>query len=117
MADRRELRRSRIRASNDLRNARTAAARDQHRGVRAAWRWIFRAVNGSPPWFWRLATETFPFLGHILEEANEFWESEASGSREWGPCADTDESGREFHYKVIAVTVQGKAYLLFQLDP
>jgi hypothetical protein len=77
----------------------------------------FARVTAPPPWFWRLAQETFPFLGHILEEAHQFWESGESGSREWGPCVDTDEAGREFHYKVMAVTVEGKAYLLFQLDP
>ena len=52
----------------------------------------FARLTPPPPWFWRLATDTFPFLGHILEEATAFWASRQSGAREWGPCVDTDES-------------------------
>ena len=37
--------------------------------------------------------------------------------REWGPCAEVDEVGHQFHYKVSAVTMTGRHYLIFQLDP
>ena len=60
-----------------------------------------------PAWFTRLSRDgTFPFLGHILEEANAFWTSGADGVREWGPCADADESGHEIHYRVKALRVK-----------
>ena len=79
----------------------------------------FVAMAPAPAWFPRLADSTFPFLGHILEDAKEFWSSGATGSREFGPCAETDESGREFHYRVRAVTL-GESFaqfLVFELDP
>jgi hypothetical protein len=77
----------------------------------------FHPLAPPPPWFVRLGRDgTFPFLGHILEEANRFWTSRTEGVREWGPCADVDEDGREFHYLVKAVTIGTHAYLVFQLD-
>ena len=34
----------------------------------------FSAISQAPAWFERLTSDTtFPFLGHILEEANAFW--------------------------------------------
>lgn len=77
----------------------------------------FTPVAPAPQWFGRLADVTFPFLGHILEEANQFWGGRAPGIQEWGPCAEVDDAGGEFHYKVTAVTAADKQYLLFQLDP
>jgi hypothetical protein len=78
----------------------------------------FLPVAPAPAWFGRLAADgTFPFLGHILEEAIGFWQTRQPTRREWGPCAEVDEAGREFHYKVTAVTVKDRQYLLFQLDP
>ncbi len=79
----------------------------------------FSAIAPAPAWFPRLADTTFPFLGHILEEATQFWNSGAGGSREFGPCAEVDESGREFHYRVRALTVPdgGSQFLIFELDP
>lgn len=79
----------------------------------------FSALAPPPPWFARLADVTFPFLGHILEEATDFWRSGASGSREYGPCAERDETGQEFHYRVRAVTAgeSGSQFLIFELDP
>ena len=59
---------------------------------------------------------TFPFLGHILEEAQAFWQSGDDGVRRWGPCAELADDGREFHYLVKALTVHARAYLVFQLD-
>ena len=76
----------------------------------------FAPVAAPPSWFRSLADTTFPFLGHILEEANAFWRSRALGFREFGPVAETDAAGGEFHYKVIAVTSAEAQYLLFQLD-
>jgi hypothetical protein len=71
-----------------------------------------------PPWFVRIVADgTLPFLGHILEEANQFWESRSSGRRDWGPCAEVDATGSEFHYMVTAVTIGYQQYLCFQLDP
>ena len=71
-----------------------------------------------PKWFGRLVADvTFPFLGHVLEEATLFWKSATSGAREFGPGVEVNEAGEEFHYRVLAVTVDGSQFLLFQLDP
>ena len=66
-------------------------------------------VKTSPP-------SEFPFLGHILDEAEAFWISGEEGSRQWGPCVDLGEDGREFHYLVKALTANQRAFLVFQLD-
>src|SRR5262245_575177 len=77
----------------------------------------FTPLAGLPEWFRRVARNgTFPFLGHILEEAGQFWNARKPGRRDWGPCADVDEAGTEFHYSVTAVAVGDQQYLLFQLD-
>lgn len=79
----------------------------------------FLALTPPPAWFPRLADETFPFLGHILDEASEFWRSGEPGWREYGPSVEVDRQGREFHYRVRAVTVAGSGdqFLIFELDP
>lgn len=78
----------------------------------------FTSIAPVPPWFGRLVADTtFPFLGHILEEATQFWATGAEGFREFGPCAEVDEAGVEYHYKVIAVSARGPQFLLFQRDP
>lgn len=77
----------------------------------------FRPLAPPPSWFARLGRDgTFPFLGHILEEAVTFWATKAEGTREWGPCAEVDDNGGEFHYTVRALTLGPSAYLVFQLD-
>jgi hypothetical protein len=76
----------------------------------------FTSLAPPPPWFTRLGDVTFPFLGHILEEATQFWNSGTPGAQEWGPCAEVDTAGNEFHYKVIALTAASRQCLLFQLD-
>ena len=76
----------------------------------------FTALTPPPEWFKRLGDVTFPFLGHILEEANAFWDSGKPGAREWGPCAEVDADGAEFHYKVLAYALGNRQLLLFQLD-
>ena len=77
----------------------------------------FKSIADRPAWFDRLVADpTFPFLGHILEEAKVFWNSGETGRREWGPVAEVDESGSEFHYKVTAVGSDARQLLVFQLD-
>lgn len=77
----------------------------------------FTSLAPPPAWFARLVgNETFPFLGHVLEEALEFWRRSAAGTQEWGPCAEVDEAGTEFHYKIAAVALNGREILLFELD-
>jgi hypothetical protein len=77
----------------------------------------FRALAPIPRWFERLAGDgTFPFLGHILEEAARYWNKGEAKPREWGPSAETDEAGREFHYMVTALYVSGRSVLIFTLD-
>lgn len=78
----------------------------------------FRSLAPVPAWFARLVGDsTFPFLGHILEEAVEFWNGGTPGFQEFGPCAEVDDGGVEFHYKVLAVATPEGQYLLFQRDP
>jgi hypothetical protein len=78
----------------------------------------FALIAPTPRWFERLVEDTtFPFLGHILEEATTFWQRGALGSREWGPCAEVNEVGREFHYRVLAVNAESGQFLVFQIDP
>jgi hypothetical protein len=77
----------------------------------------FLPLAPPPPWFSRLADVTFPFLGHILEEARAFWRSGVPGSREYGPCAEEDADGSEFHYRVKALTTTDRSqFLMFELD-
>jgi hypothetical protein len=77
----------------------------------------FAALLPPPDWFRpRAATGVLPFMGYILEEATDFWDGGAPGIREWGPCADVDVDGREFHYRVIGVQAGGRQFLVLQLD-
>ena len=78
----------------------------------------FQPLAPAPEWFAKMAHDTtFPFLGHILEEAALFWQRGAIGTEEFGPCAEVDASGKEFHYKVLAIRTGDGEYLVFQLDP
>jgi hypothetical protein len=77
----------------------------------------FQPLAPLPSWFPHLSRDgTFPFLGHILDEANLFWNLRTVGVCEWGPCTGVEDSGQEFHYLVKAVTAGSRAYLVFQLD-
>lgn len=77
----------------------------------------FHPLAPPPPWFAALSRDgTFPFLGHILEDATAFWNTRTNGVRTWGPCAEVGAHGKEFHYLVKAATVGLHAYLVFQLD-
>ena len=77
----------------------------------------FSAISKPPAWFERLTSDpTFPFLGHILEEANAFWQRGLQGSADFGPCAEVDDNGQEYHYIVTAVSARSAQYLVFQID-
>jgi hypothetical protein len=77
----------------------------------------FALIAPPPRWFAGLVDDTtFPFLGHILEEATTFWQRGTTGCREWGPCAEVNEVGREFHYRVLAVNAEAGQFLVFELD-
>ncbi len=78
----------------------------------------FTALAPPPPWFAGLTSDdgTFPFLGYVLEEAAAYWSAGSRGSRDWGPCTEVDEHGREFHFKVTACSQGNRHYLLFRLD-
>lgn len=78
----------------------------------------FQPLAPAPAWFAKMAQDTtFPFLGHILEEAAMFWQRGTAGTEEFGPCAEVDAAGKEFHYKVLALATGTGQYLVFQLDP
>ena len=67
----------------------------------------FASLLPPPEWFRpRTSDGVFPFLEDVG----------ATGVQEWGPCADVDPEGREFHYKVIGVQTEGHQFLVFQLD-
>jgi hypothetical protein len=77
----------------------------------------FIALAPMPEWLQRLTSDTtFPFLGHILEEAAAFWRRRTPGLAEWGPCAEVDEQGHEYHYSVTAIVDRSGEYLVFQID-
>jgi hypothetical protein len=78
---------------------------------------LFHPLALLPAWFAHLGRDgTFPFLGHILEEAVAFWATRGEGLRTWGPCVEVNDAGAEFHYTVKALTLDGGAYLVFELD-
>lgn len=77
----------------------------------------FEPLGPAPDWFVTITSgDTFPFLGHILEEATSFWQRGTQGRADWGPVAEVDEQGREYHYIVTALTVGTSQFLVFQLD-
>lgn len=77
----------------------------------------FQPLGPAPAWFTRVTSDdTFPFLGHILEEATAFWQRGSAGRADWGPVAEVDQNGREYHYLVTALIADGRQYLVFQLD-
>jgi hypothetical protein len=77
----------------------------------------FSSISQPPAWFERLTSDaTFPFLGHILEEANAFWQRGLQGAVDYGPCAEVDDNGKEYHYLVTAVSGPSAQYLVFQID-
>jgi hypothetical protein len=68
-----------------------------------------------PAWFTSLTgDQTFPFLGTFLETANEFWARSAPGTVRSGLCEQADAAGRPFHFEVVAITMDGQQYLVFE---
>ena len=76
----------------------------------------FTPVAPPPDWLRYLSKDmTFPFLGAFLDEGRAFWERAEAGRVSSGLCAETDESGREFHFEVSAVAAEGRQFLVFEL--
>jgi len=77
----------------------------------------FIPLAPTPGWLQRITSDTtFPFLGHILEEATAFWARHTVGVAEWGPCVELDEHGHEYHYMVSAIADRSGEYLVFHID-
>ena len=78
----------------------------------------FRALTEAPAWFRILTADlTFPFLGAFLETAGTFWAESKEGCVWSGPCAQADETGKDFHFEVAAVTTAAGQYLVFERRP
>ncbi len=77
----------------------------------------FTSVAPLPDWMRAFSQNpTFPFLGSFLIEARAFWAEPRDTRLTWGPCAEVDEAGREFHYRVSALSLPDHKYLVFELD-
>ena len=77
-------------------------------------------VSVAPPPEWMAVfsrNPTFPFLGSFLIAARDFWKEPRDGRLTWGPCAEIDASGQQFHYTVSALSVPDHKFLVFELDP
>jgi hypothetical protein len=77
----------------------------------------FVAVGPVPAWMSAFARNpSFPFLGAFLAEARQFWKAPQPGRLTWGPCAEVDERGGEFHFLVSAISLPARKLLVFELD-
>ena len=87
---------------------------------------VFRPVGDLPAWFSALfpepgllsadaLRERLPFLEAILPEAEDFWAANGEERFRSGLCAETDPSGKEFHFEISALCACGKHFLLFEL--
>jgi hypothetical protein len=77
----------------------------------------FASVAPVPDWMTAFSRNpTFPFLGSFLTEARDFWSEPREGRLTWGPCAESDATGREFHFTVSAVSLPDHRFLIFELD-
>ena len=77
----------------------------------------FESVGPVPAWMAAFGRDpTFPFLGSFLEQARRHWESPQATCLTWGPCAEVDQDGREFHYTVSALALPVGRVLVFELD-
>ena len=77
----------------------------------------FTSVAPLPDWMRAFSQNpTFPFLGSFLIEARAFWAEPRDTRLTWGPCSEVDEAGREFHYRVSALSLADHKYLVFELD-
>ena len=63
----------------------------------------FASVGTPPAWMAAFSRNpTFPFLGSFLPQARQFWSEPRPDRLTWGPCAEVDPDGREFHFTVSA---------------
>jgi hypothetical protein len=77
----------------------------------------FTSLGPLPPWLRRVTGDgTFPFLGHVLDDVHAFLGSGIQGVRDFGPCADVDETGEPFHYMVTAATLGDQRFLVLRRD-
>lgn len=77
----------------------------------------FTAVIVPPAWMAAFSRNpTFPFLGSFLPQARQFWSEPRADRLTWGPCAEVDAEGREFHFVVSAVSLPDHKFLVFELD-
>lgn len=77
----------------------------------------FSSVGTPPAWMAALSRNpTFPFLGSFLPQARQFWSEPRADRLTWGPCAEVDPAGREFHFTVSAVSLPDRKVLVFELD-
>ena len=77
----------------------------------------FISVAPVPAWMTAFSRNpTFPFLGSFLASARDFWAEPRTGRLTWGPCAEVDEAGRQFHFTVSALSLPDHRFLVFELD-
>ena len=77
----------------------------------------FASVGAPPAWMAAFSRNpTFPFLGSFLPQAREFWLEPRADRLTWGPCAEVDAGGREFHFTVSALSLPDRKFLVFELD-
>jgi hypothetical protein len=75
----------------------------------------FEATGRAPAWFQSLSRDlTFPFLGTFLETATGFWSEGRDGVVWSGPCEQVDDTGRPFHFEVVALRTGADQYLVFE---
>lgn len=77
----------------------------------------FTSVGTAPAWMAAFGRNpTFPFLGSFLPEARHFWSEPRADRLTWGPCAEVDPEGREFHFTVSALSLPARKFLVFEID-
>jgi hypothetical protein len=77
----------------------------------------FVSAGPVPAWMAAFARNpTFPFLGAFLGQARAFWREPQAERLTWGPCAEVDDQGREFHFLVSAISLPEHKLLVFELD-
>lgn len=77
----------------------------------------FVSVGPVPAWMSAFSRNpTFPFLGSFLGQAHAFWREPHPDRLTWGPCAEVDDQGREFHFLVSAISLPEHQLLVFELD-
>ncbi len=51
-----------------------------------------------------------------MPQARQFWSEPRADRLTWGPCAEVDPEGREFHFTVSALSLPDRKFLVFELD-